>query len=133
MQTKARSCGKFKLHAAGAFAIMFCLLAPLVSYAQQQTPETVPTVYLNHVFIVLDPETYKEIAESEFMREEFSGFEQRTTEARPKLEAAIRGAAATTTASGPTWSCSSRRMGFPSRRPATVSVSASKSRVVSIR
>lgn len=36
-------------------------------------------VYLNHFFIVLDSQTYKEIKESQFLQEEFAAFEERTT------------------------------------------------------
>lgn len=38
-------------------------------------------VYLNHVYLVLDGETYEAIAGSDFVRRELAGFEQRTTTA----------------------------------------------------
>ncbi|MFL6214855.1 MAG: DUF5829 family protein [Blastocatellia bacterium] len=37
------------------------------------------TVYLNHFFVTLDPESYKAIESSPFLRDEFAPFEQRTT------------------------------------------------------
>lgn len=36
-------------------------------------------VYLNHFFVVLDSQTYGEIRDAKFLREEFAPFEQRTT------------------------------------------------------
>jgi hypothetical protein len=36
-------------------------------------------VYLNHFFLVLDSQTYKEIKDAKFLQEEFATFEQRTT------------------------------------------------------
>ncbi len=43
-------------------------------------------VSLNHVFVVLDSATYQGILESDFLREEFASFEQRTTTAGDGLE-----------------------------------------------
>jgi hypothetical protein len=43
--------------------------------------DQLPPVYLNHIFIVLDEETYAALSSSDFIRNEFAGFEQRTTEA----------------------------------------------------
>ncbi|HVG21343.1 MAG TPA: DUF5829 family protein [Blastocatellia bacterium] len=46
-----------------------------------ERPAAQPTapVYLNHFYTVLDARTYREIKESEFLKEEFATFEQRTT------------------------------------------------------
>jgi hypothetical protein len=43
------------------------------------TAQSADPVYLNHFFIVLDSQTYKEIKDTKFLREEFAPFEQRTT------------------------------------------------------
>jgi hypothetical protein len=37
-------------------------------------------ILLNHLFVVIDPETYRAIAKSEFVRTEFAAIEQRATE-----------------------------------------------------
>ncbi|HEX8088096.1 MAG TPA: DUF5829 family protein [Blastocatellia bacterium] len=47
--------------------------------AEQLAAPITDPVYLNHFYTVLDTQTYKEIKESEFLREEFATFEQRTT------------------------------------------------------
>lgn len=47
--------------------------------ADQPAAQITDRVYLNHFYAVLDAQTYKEIKESEFLREEFATFEQRTT------------------------------------------------------
>ena len=41
--------------------------------------EPMPEVYLNHFFLVVDSPTYKDIVESEFLKNEFAYFEERTT------------------------------------------------------
>ena len=41
--------------------------------------ETMDTVYLNHFFLTVDPESYNAIQSSAFLRDEFAPFEQRTT------------------------------------------------------
>ena len=41
--------------------------------------EPPPTVYLNHFFLTLDTQTYKDIEESDFIKKEFAYFEKRTT------------------------------------------------------
>jgi Family of unknown function (DUF5829) len=46
---------------------------------QEPAAQTTDPVYLNHFFLVLDAETYKEIKESKFLQEEFATFEHRTT------------------------------------------------------
>lgn len=43
--------------------------------------EALPPVYLNHVFVVLDHDSYRAIAESAFVRDEFAVFEQKTVSA----------------------------------------------------
>jgi hypothetical protein len=43
--------------------------------------DQVPPVYLNHLFVVLDPATYEALSSSDFIRNGFAGFEQRTTQA----------------------------------------------------
>jgi hypothetical protein len=47
--------------------------------AERLAEQITDPVYLNHFYTVLDAQTYKEIKESEFLREEFATFEQRTT------------------------------------------------------
>ena len=49
------------------------------SMEDRLTAEDTDTVYLNHFFIVLDSQTYKEIKDAKFLQEEFAAFEQRTT------------------------------------------------------
>ena len=41
--------------------------------------EPTPKVYLNHFFLLVDSSTYKYIAESDFIKNEFAHFEERTT------------------------------------------------------
>jgi hypothetical protein len=72
-------------------AARLLLVAVMVSAAAaQQTrpapapPRTLPgktmdTVYLNHFFVTLDPDSCKAIESSPFLRDEFGPFEQRTT------------------------------------------------------
>ena len=45
----------------------------------REESKRLPAVFLNHLFIVLDSVTYNAIVESDFIRNEFCGFEQRTT------------------------------------------------------
>lgn len=46
---------------------------------QRPAAHSIGPVFLNHFYIVLDAQTYKEIEESNFLREEFATFERRTT------------------------------------------------------
>jgi len=48
-----------------------------------------PTVYLNHVFVVPDPETYEAIRTDDFLRREFAPLESRTTVRRDKTYTGI--------------------------------------------
>jgi len=41
--------------------------------------DPVPKVYLNHFFLNLDSQTYKDIVESDFIKNEFAHFEERIT------------------------------------------------------
>jgi uncharacterized protein DUF5829 len=41
--------------------------------------EIMDSVYLNHFFLAVDPQTYREIGDSEFLKREFAASEQRTT------------------------------------------------------
>jgi hypothetical protein len=43
--------------------------------------EALPPVYLNHVFVVLDHDSYRAMTESAFVRDEFAVFEQKTVSA----------------------------------------------------
>ncbi len=61
-----------------------CLLAVISaapSLSIQDDMRIMPAVYLNHLFIILDKDAYEAIASSEIIRNEFAGFEQRTTQA----------------------------------------------------
>jgi Family of unknown function (DUF5829) len=49
------------------------------SAARPLSGETMDTVYLNHFFFTLDTESYNAIQASQFLRDEFAPFEQRTT------------------------------------------------------
>jgi hypothetical protein len=55
---------------------------------KQDLQSTPPAVFLNHVYIVLDSDTFNAVNDSELITKEFSGYEKRTT----------------TTADGDTWS-----------------------------
>ena len=61
------------------FALWLALLA-IALRVWQQTPEPVPTVYFSHVTIDLSPATYQAVRASPFLQNEFSGFEERTTQ-----------------------------------------------------
>ena len=61
--------------------LLLCLicLVPVSAYGQQQPSTTFPPVYFNHLYILLDKQTYDDIAKSEFMRDYFASCELRTT------------------------------------------------------
>jgi len=60
------------------FGTMACLLTvPPASPAVPENP--LPAVFPNHVFMVLDSPTYRNIESSVFLKEEFAVFEKRTT------------------------------------------------------
>jgi hypothetical protein len=40
---------------------------------------TTPKVYLNHFYLIVDSSTYRDIVESDFIKNEFAHFEERTT------------------------------------------------------
>jgi len=49
-------------------------------YGQTETSEdAIPKVYVNHFFLIIDSATYKDIVESEFIKNEFATLEERTT------------------------------------------------------
>ncbi len=41
--------------------------------------EAFPQVYLNHFFLILDSSAYRDVVESDFIKDEFAHFEERTT------------------------------------------------------
>ncbi len=49
------------------------------SNRQAASGRLLPPVYFNHLFVTLDNQTYSEITQSEFMRNQFANFEERTT------------------------------------------------------
>lgn len=53
----------------------------IIAFALLQTisAQKLPPVYLNHLYLVLDEKTYRDITNSDFMRREFANFEERTT------------------------------------------------------
>src|SRR5262245_32751029 len=57
-------------------AIIFAGTAFLKAQNEKQMKYEVP---LNHFFLVLDSQTYKDIENSEFLKNEFAVFEKRTT------------------------------------------------------
>ena len=71
----------FKL-AVSIFLLVSLSSALLVAQAARSDPpskESMDPVYLNHFFLTLDSQTYKEINESSILKDEFAAFEQRTT------------------------------------------------------
>jgi Family of unknown function (DUF5829) len=57
-----------------------CLAALAAFGVPAAPPETkMPVVYLNHLYRVLDPETFRAAEASEFLRTTFAAFERRTT------------------------------------------------------
>jgi hypothetical protein len=50
-----------------------------VSRQQAPAPTQVPPVYLNHLSLVLDRQTYDDILHSDFLRDQFAGFSNITT------------------------------------------------------
>jgi hypothetical protein len=57
------------------------LIAQAASFGPptRESKESMDPIYLNHFFLTLDPQTYKEVSESNFLKDEFATFEQRTT------------------------------------------------------
>lgn len=77
---------KAKLHFTGRAATIFLLLLAMgispfaqTANSEPQAKEHMNPVYLNHFFLTLDPQTYKELWDSPFLKDEFATFEQRTT------------------------------------------------------
>jgi hypothetical protein len=77
---------KTNRHFVNRATITFLLLftMSILPFAQAATfepsvKENMNPVYLNHFFLTLDPQTYKEIWDSPFLKDEFATFEQRTT------------------------------------------------------
>ncbi|HKP87800.1 MAG TPA: DUF5829 family protein [Blastocatellia bacterium] len=58
---------------------MSMLLAARATRFEPPAKESMDPIYLNHFFLTVDPQTYKEISESQFLKDEFAAFEQRTT------------------------------------------------------
>jgi hypothetical protein len=64
------------------FLLLFTMsISPFAQAAtfEPSAKENMMPVYLNHFFLTLDPQTYKEIWDSPFLKDEFATFEQRTT------------------------------------------------------
>ena len=60
--------------------LFLCLMCFAVIHAQgQERPAALTPVFLDHVYIVLDGQTYKDIVRSEFMRTRFASFSEKTT------------------------------------------------------
>lgn len=63
------------------YFLLLCIFCPLSIPAsgQERASASLPPVYLDHVYMVLDGQTYKDIARSEFMRNQFASFREKTT------------------------------------------------------
>jgi len=62
------------------FLIVLHLSFSLLIYGQTSTDKEVSSkVFLNHLFLIIDSSAYKNIVESDFIKNEFAHFEQRTT------------------------------------------------------
>lgn len=48
-----------------------------IQFGDDEVPT--PKVYLNHFYLLLNSSTYKDVVESDFIKNEFSHFEERTT------------------------------------------------------
>src|SRR5258708_12610873 len=59
--------------------LLTALPFPAQGRAPSQTVEDRPVVFLNHFFVVVDPDTFHAIAKSRFLTHKFAAFEQRTT------------------------------------------------------
>ena len=53
--------------------------AGTVGRQQAPAPAQVPPVYLNHLYLVLDRQTYDDVLRSDFLRDQFAGFSSSTT------------------------------------------------------
>lgn len=53
--------------------------SPYLVLGQNAVRSGKPQVFLDHVYLVLDAKTYKDIVSSEFMKEQFSNFREKTT------------------------------------------------------
>ena len=60
-------------------SIFFLLGALIIGSKTMADDEPTPKVYLNHFFLNIDSPTYKDIVESDFVKNEFAHFEERTT------------------------------------------------------
>ena len=72
----------FVNRAATIFVLLLAMSISLFAQAATSYPSAkgnMNPVYLNHFFLTLDPQTYKEIWDSPFLKDEFATFEQRTT------------------------------------------------------
>lgn len=63
----------------GLVSALSILLVVQAATGEPPLKESMDPVYLNHFFLTVDPQTYKEISESEFLKDEFCSFERRTT------------------------------------------------------
>ena len=51
----------------------------IIGRAATVVEEPTPKVYLNHFYLIVDSSTYKDIVESDFIKNDFAHFEERTT------------------------------------------------------
>jgi hypothetical protein len=58
--------------------ILFLVLLSPVKFMGAEE-ESLPKVFLNHFFLMIDAKTYKDIVTSDFIKNEFAHFEERTT------------------------------------------------------
>jgi hypothetical protein len=64
----------------GLWLCLICFIpAYAVSQQQASAVNQLPPVYLNHLYLVLDKQTYDDIGGSDFIRNQFAGFSQSTT------------------------------------------------------
>jgi hypothetical protein len=68
-----------KLKCLSVVLFIVCFLSASAVGQPPQSLKSLPEVYLNHLYIVLDKQTYDDIGASEFMRNEFAAFKQETT------------------------------------------------------
>ena len=62
------------------YLLLLCLVYLATIHVQgQERPAALPPVFLDHVYVVLDGQTYKDIVRSEFMQNQFASFSEKTT------------------------------------------------------
>jgi len=70
-------CKTFKIFVEMVAAVS--LLLALIGMTMHREKNRSPEVYLNHFFLILDSPTYQDIVESDFIKNDFAHFEERTT------------------------------------------------------